>query len=45
MKGIVNVWVLLVGLVFLHFLIHVGFGVGRFAPDLLTLALLLAARR
>jgi rod shape-determining protein MreD len=32
------------GLVVLHFLLHVGFGLGRVAPDLLTLALLLAAR-
>jgi rod shape-determining protein MreD len=32
------------GLVILHFLLHVGFSVGRGAPDLLTLALLLAAR-
>lgn len=31
-------------LVVLHFLLHVGFGIGRAAPDLLTLALLLAAR-
>ena len=31
-------------LVVLHFFIHVGFGIERAAPDLLTLALLLAAR-
>jgi rod shape-determining protein MreD len=31
-------------LVLLHFLIHVGFSVGSGAPDLLTLALLLASR-
>ncbi len=31
-------------LVILHFLIHLGFGIGSGAPDLLTLALLLAAR-
>ena len=31
-------------LVVLHFLLHVGFSVDRVAPDLLTLALLLAAR-
>lgn len=31
-------------LVVLHFLLHVGFSVGGGAPDLLTLALLLAAR-
>jgi rod shape-determining protein MreD len=28
----------------LHFLMHVGFGMGRAAPDLLTVALLIAAR-
>lgn len=39
-----RVWVL-VGLLFvLHFLLHVGFGFGVGAPDLLTVALLLAAR-
>ena len=38
------VWVL-VGLLFLtHFVLHVGFGIGRAAPDLLTIALLLAVR-
>jgi rod shape-determining protein MreD len=31
-------------LVVLHFLLHVGFSIERAAPDLLTLALLLAAR-
>ena len=31
-------------LVVLHFLLHVGFGFGAGAPDLLTLALLIAAR-
>lgn len=31
-------------LVILHFLLHVGFSIERTAPDLLTLALLLAAR-
>lgn len=31
-------------LVILHFLLHLGFGMGRGAPDLLTLALLLVAR-
>jgi rod shape-determining protein MreD len=30
--------------VILHFLLHVGFSIGRAAPDLLTLAVLLAAR-
>lgn len=32
------------GLAVLHFLLHVGFGVGLAAPDLLTVGLLLAAR-
>jgi rod shape-determining protein MreD len=32
------------GLVIVHFLLHLGLGLGREAPDLLTLALLLAAR-
>ena len=31
-------------LVILHFFLHVGLGIGGAAPDLLTLALLLAAR-
>lgn len=35
---------LLVGFVFLHLLLRVGLGVGDAAPDLLTVALLLAAR-
>ena len=40
-----NVLGLLVpGLVILHFLLHVGFSLEKGAPDLLTLALLLAAR-
>jgi len=37
-------WGLAVGLFFLHFLLHVGFGIGGGAPDLLTVALLLVAR-
>jgi rod shape-determining protein MreD len=39
-----RLWLLVVVLVLLHFLLHVGFGIGRAAPDLLTVALLLAAR-
>jgi cell shape-determining protein MreD len=40
----IRVWVL-VGVFFvLHFILHVGFAFGRGAPDLLTVALLLAAR-
>ena len=35
----------LVGVLFLaHFLLHVGLGIGRAAPDLLTVGLLVAAR-
>lgn len=37
-------WILVATLVFLHFLLHVGLGYGRGAPDLLTIALLLGAR-
>ncbi len=33
-----------VGLVALHFTLHVGFSIGLAAPDLLTIALLVAAR-
>jgi rod shape-determining protein MreD len=40
----VRVWIVVVALVLLHFLLHVGFGLGPVAPDLLTVALLLAAR-
>ena len=38
------VWVLVGILVALHFVLHVGFGIGRAAPDLLTIGLLLLAR-
>lgn len=38
------VWVVVVGLVVLHFVLHVGLGLGPEAPDLATVALLLAAR-
>lgn len=38
------VWVVVVGLFLLHFLLHVGMGIGEAAPDLVTVALLLAAR-
>lgn len=38
------VWVLVAVLFILHFVLHVGFGIGRAAPDLLTMGLLLVAR-
>ena len=37
-------WATVVVLALLHFLLHLGFGLGTVAPDLLTIALLLAAR-
>lgn len=37
-------WTVVAGLGILHFLLHVGFGLGPVAPDLATVALLLAAR-
>jgi len=37
-------WVVVGGLVLLHFLLHVGLGLGPEAPDLATVALLVAAR-
>ena len=37
-------WIVVVGLALLHFVLHVGFGLGSIAPDLATVALLLAAR-
>jgi len=40
----VVVWVVVAGLFGLHFLLHVGLGIEGAAPDLLTVALLLAAR-
>ncbi len=39
-----RVWVLCVGLALAHLLLHVGLAIGRAAPDLLTVALLLGAR-
>lgn len=38
------VWILVGVLFALHFVLHVGLGIGRAAPDLLTIALLLVAR-
>lgn len=40
----IRVWLLVGALVVLHFVLHVGFGIGIGAPDLLTVGLLLAAR-
>ena len=42
--GRLGIWVLVGALVLFHLLLHVGFGLGREAPDLLTIGLLLAAR-
>jgi rod shape-determining protein MreD len=39
-----RVWLLVAVLAFSHLMLHVGFGIGRAAPDLLTVALLLGAR-
>lgn len=39
-----RVWGVVGALVFLHFLLHVGFGLGGEAPDLLTVALLIGSR-
>ena len=44
MRSRVLVWFVVAGLFLLHFVLHVGLGLGRVAPDLLTVALLLAAR-
>jgi rod shape-determining protein MreD len=38
------IWVLVATLFLAHFVLHVGLGIGRGAPDLLTIALLLMAR-
>lgn len=46
MKGeSVRFWGVVVLLAVLHFFLHLGLGMGREAPDLLTVALLVAARR
>ncbi|GMR12378.1 MAG: hypothetical protein BMS9Abin29_0567 [Gemmatimonadota bacterium] len=39
-----RVSIVVVGLAVLHFLLHVGFGLGDVAPDLLTVALLVGVR-
>lgn len=41
----VGFWIFIIVLVVLHFGVHVAFGVRGFAPDLLTVALLLGVRR
>lgn len=38
-------WLFIVLLVVLHFVLHLTFGIAEWAPDLLTLAVLLAARQ
>jgi rod shape-determining protein MreD len=43
-RGSWRVWATVVVLAVLHFLLHLGFGLGNIAPDLLTISLLLAAR-
>lgn len=44
MRDTVGFWIWIAAMVVLHFLLHLGFGIGRAAPDLLTVALLLGAR-
>ena len=44
MREGVGFWVWIAVLVVLHFLLHLGLGIGSEAPDLLTVALLLSAR-
>lgn len=44
MRSSWRLWGTVVVLVLLHFLLHLGIGLGPVAPDLLTVALLLAAR-
>ena len=45
MRGGWPFWTLIAALVVLHFLLHVSFGFGGVAPDLLTVAVLLGARQ
>ena len=45
MKNGLAFWVFMVVLVALHFVLHLTFGLSVWAPDLLTLAVLLAARQ
>jgi rod shape-determining protein MreD len=43
-RGSWRVWATVGVLALLHFLLHLGLGLGNIAPDLLTISLLLAAR-
>ena len=43
MTGRPLLWIVVAGLALVHFFLHVGLGIGRAAPDLLTVALLIAA--
>ncbi len=45
MKGGWPFWAMIVGLLVLHFLLHLSLGLGARAPDLLTVAVLLGARQ
>jgi len=40
----VRLWLVVLGFSLIHFIMHVGFGFGPAVPDMLTIALLLAAR-
>ncbi len=44
MKPRLRLWIVVAALVVLHFVLHVGLGLGPAAPDLLTVALLIGAR-
>ena len=44
MRSPFRIWGVVLLLVVLHFLLHLGLGLGPMAPDLLTVALLMAAR-
>ena len=44
MSSSIKLWLIIVGLSSAHFVTHVGFGFGAVVPDMLTVALLLAAR-
>lgn len=44
MSGRWRLWAVVGALAFLHFLLHVGLGLGGWVPDLLTVALLVGAR-